>query len=308
VAVSRLSRSASLGVLLVATVPLWGCNGGGDTAVAAAVPEDTSEAGIWWKLRKASPSPSTSPTATSTPSPTPSVTATPTPTASSVADFLLYWGPGATESAAQALADIVTSHGLTYRRVDASGLNAMTSAELASYSTILWPGGDSNVADAALSPDTKIRVRQAVINSGVGFSGFCAGAWIAVGPNPGTAAPAWGFAILAGNYLKEYLPNGQYLTNAMVPITYADGSVRSEVWWQGPYLWSNVGTVVAKYPTGEAATIESWAGKGYVTLTGVHPEAPQSWRDGLNDTDGLDTAFAWSMIDAARRKSPLRTF
>src|SRR2546430_4048862 len=36
--------------------------------------------------------------------------------------------------------------------------------------------------------------------------------------------------------------------------------------------------VIAHYSTNEIATIQSYFGKGRVSVTGVHPEAPDSWK------------------------------
>jgi hypothetical protein len=43
------------------------------------------------------------------------------------------------------------------------------------------------------------------------------------------------------------------------------------------------------------------AGKGWVILSGVHPEAPANWRRGMNFTTPAkdDNAYAGKLLDAA---------
>ncbi len=223
---------------------------------------------------------------------------------------MIYNGDGTSPTDFQALASLIKSHGLTYQAVTSAELNSMSLAKLTSFGTYVWPGGDSNVMDASLTAGTKKLVRQAVTESGVGFAGFCAGAWIAVGPAPGSANAGWGFSILTGSYLKEYAPGGQYPVAAIVPVTLASGGTRDLVWWGGPYLPTIAGGVVGKYPDGTAAIVQSRAGAGYVAITGLHPEAPQDWRTAQNlvDRDGLDLDIAWNIIQAARTRAPMPAF
>ena len=264
----------------------------------------SAEALFWRKKPSSPPNPPS-------PAPTPVVTATPVPSTGRKysTDVMIFNGAGTNASDAQSLIDIVASHGLTYHVIDSTQLNSMSAAAISDHGVLVWPGGDSNVMDASFTSDTRLRVYQAVHDYGVSFTGFCAGAWIAVGPPPGSQAPYWGFSIVAGSYLKEYYPNAQIVSGGViVPITFANATVRDLVWWQGPFLPSLPGGIIAKYSTGEAAIVESWSGKGYVTISGVHPEAPQSWRYGLVDPDGLDFDVAWSMINSALTKTPLQVF
>lgn len=39
------------------------------------------------------------------------------------------------------------------------------------------------------------------------------------------------------------------------------------------------GGVVARYSDGKAAISQAYSGKGFVVLSGPHPEAPQGWRN-----------------------------
>jgi hypothetical protein len=67
------------------------------------------------------------------------------------------------------------------------------------------------------------------------------------------------------------------------------------------------GDVVGKYPDGTPAIVEGNSGKGWVILTGVHPEAPASWRRGMIFTTpvNVDHAYAATLINAALRGTRL---
>lgn len=237
---------------------------------------------------------------------TPQPSASPTP-AETVA--LIYSGSGATPSGVTSIGEILRSRGLKFEYADHHVFNSMSLAALTKYSIIIFPGGDSNVMDAALTGATKLKVKQAVVTYGVNYTGFCAGAWMAVGPSQAiTATPYWGFGFIAGPYLKQYYPNGQNPESAMISTKFASGETRQIVWWRGPILPELSGGVTARYPDGSPAFVGTWAGKGYVTLTGPHPEAPQSWFFGLSDYDGLDYDIAWRTIESALSKRALATY
>jgi hypothetical protein len=61
------------------------------------------------------------------------------------------------------------------------------------------------------------------------------------------------------------------------------------------------GAVVDKYPDGMPATVEGSFGNGWVILTGVQPEAPASWRRGMDfmAPAEIDNAYAATLIRAA---------
>jgi len=58
---------------------------------------------------------------------------------------------------------------------------------------------------------------------------------------------------------------------------------------------------VGKYPDGTPAIVQGTSGKGWVILCGVHPEAPENWRRGMNFTTpaSVANAYAGTLIDAA---------
>ena len=240
-----------------------------------------------------------------------SSSSTPTPTPTRINEVLLFNGVGTNASNAQALIDILEQEGLSVKVMSSAQMEAIAESDLRRYLMIVWPGGDANVMSDGLSGATRAKIRRAVVQGGVSYVGFCAGAWMAVGPVPAVnSVPYWGLAIVPGDYLKIYLPNGQQPTGAMVTAYFANQSSRDLVWWGGPYLADYSNGVIARYPDRRAAIIETTVGSGFVVISGLHPEAPQNWRDsiGLVDRDGLDFDVAWDLLNAGLLRSRLATF
>ena len=206
---------------------------------------------------------------------------------------------------------LVAGQGWSYTLVNSSELNALSIDEIANYRLIVVPGGKGSTITSSLTPATRLRVRQAVRERGVGYVGFCAGAWVAVGPEAeGDATASYGLAVALGTVLPSYWPDGNTsLTAAMVKVTMADGSSRQLVWWGGPSTPEWSGGVIGRYPTGAPAISERWSGKGLVVISGPHPEAPQSWRATAgNDSDGLDYELAIAMMSAAMNGRPMAAY
>jgi glutamine amidotransferase-like uncharacterized protein len=252
---------------------------------------------------------STPPVSPPTQSPTPEPTVLPKPVFS--VDVMLFNGVGVSTSDWQTTEKIVKTRGWSYRLVNSAALNLMSVDDMASFGVIIVPGGSGGTITSNLTTDTRLRIRQAVRERGVSYVGFCAGAWVAVGPEAETTKVAsYGLAVAKGNVLGAYYPNGNTsLTAAIVKVGFPTGVTRSLVWWGGPYTpeWSN--GVIARYSDGRPAISETWAGNGYVVISGPHPEAPEGWRATAGyDPDGLDYDIAIQMIDAALRKQALPTF
>lgn len=225
-------------------------------------------------------------------------------------DVLLFNGTGVSTSDWQNTEKIVQSQGWSYKLANSAQMNALTLGELSSFGVIVVPGGSGGTIYGNLTADTRLRIRQAVRDRGVGYVGFCAGAWVAVGMEADTDKTAsYGFAVAKGAILDLFSPGGQNPTAAMVDVTFADGTHRDLVWWGGPSTPEWSGGVVGRYDTGEPAISETRSGKGYVVISGPHPEAPQGWRATAgNDSDGLDYDIAIAMINAAIKQQPLQAF
>src|SRR5262249_22820859 len=85
-----------------------------------------------------------------------------------------------------------------------------------------------------------------------------------------------------------------------VLITFPTMPAADHYWESGPQL-SGWGDVVARYPDGTPAIVQGSVGKGWVLLSGIHPEAPDSWRRGMNFRPSAadDQAYALTLIRAA---------
>lgn len=256
------------------------------------------------------PSSTSSPVPLPSTAPSPSPSASPAPSNSTTTDVLLFNGTGVSTSDWQNTEKIVKSMGLAYQLVDSAALNAMTLEQISSFGVMIFPGGSGGSIAGGLDTATRLRLREAVRIYGVGYVGFCAGAWVAVGPEADTTKNAsYGFAIAKGSVLSLFHPGGATPTAAMVNVTFADGSDRYLVWWGGPATPEWPHGVIARYDTGAPAISETWSGNGLVVIAGTHPEAPQGWRSTAgNDPDGLDYDIAIGMIRAALEKTPMPAF
>jgi hypothetical protein len=222
-------------------------------------------------------------------------------------DVLLFNGTGVSTSDWQATEQMISGQGWSYALVNSAELNAMSLEEIASYRVIVIPGGKGGTITASLTEATRLKVRQAVRDRGVGYVGFCAGAWVAVGPEAsGDQVASYGLAVAPGAILPSYYPGGDTSqTAAIVPVTLSSGETRQLVWWGGPSTPEWAGGVIGRYVTGEPAISQTWSGAGLVVISGPHPEAPQSWRSTAGfDSDGLDQDLAVAMIHAAMNRQP----
>jgi glutamine amidotransferase-like uncharacterized protein len=218
---------------------------------------------------------------------------------------LVYNGSGAWTSEVANLESVLKSHGLTYKEVTSAQLGAMTQDELGQYGTLVWPGGSGSSMLSSLSGATRTRIRSAVIDQGVSFVGFCAGAFLAVSPAPAAGSEPGYLSLLSAPVLDYYYLENQGVSYAMTMETFADGSQHDLVWYGGPVTLDLPGGVVARYPTGDPAITEAFSGKGFVIISGVHPASPNL---GIGDTDGVDWDVAFSLINAAVTQTPLPAF
>jgi glutamine amidotransferase-like uncharacterized protein/predicted small secreted protein len=220
-------------------------------------------------------------------------------------DVLLYNGAGAAATDVNAFIDLLDAEDLSYKLINESELNEMSVDELAAFGMILWPGGYAGIASNNLSTATRRRVREAVKARGVSYAGFCAGSFMAVGPED------YGFAFLSSDaILPEYEPDGihQHDYAEIEAFTMPGGSVQDLVWFGGPYFPS-ASEVLARYRDGTPAMMQTMAGKGFVVLSGPHPESPVGWADSDADRDGKtgDRTLARKLILSALRRQPLPT-
>lgn len=230
-------------------------------------------------------------------------------------DFLLFSGNGAWAPEVSSLKSLISQRGATYQEADQSDLNSMSLDQLAQYGVIIWPGGLGSTQMSGLTEATKIRLRQAVQERGVGWIGFCAGSFVAVAPTPLPGKnPSYGLGVVAGPLLEYY-----YLENELHAAGKSDftivshelpgGVKRDLVWYGGPVVPETQAGVIARYPNGQPSISQTWSGNGFVILSAVHPAAPQSVRDsfGVMDSDGTDYELAWAMLEGVLKQTELPT-
>jgi glutamine amidotransferase-like uncharacterized protein len=217
------------------------------------------------------------------------------------APILLFTGTGTSPGDVSAIEAILASASLPYATASSAQLNGMADSQLANYRLLIVPGGNFVEIGNHLTPATAARIRNAV-NGGTNYLGICAGGFLA-GSFP---APYNSFNLSAGVKFGFYQPGGPELRKAAVKITTPDGQALDHYWESGPQF-TGWGDVIGKYPDGTPAIVQGAVGRGWAILTGVHPEAPESWRRGIAFSTPVsdDTAYARMLILAALNRTKL---
>jgi len=133
--------------------------------------------------------------------------------------------------------------------------------------------------------------------------GICAGAFYA------GDSPYNGLNLTAGTRFRFYSAERRGIRKVAVPIALADGTRSSTTGKTGRS--SRVGARWSRsIPDGTPACAQGAVGKGWVVLSGVHPEAPERWRRGLGFKTPTSTsnAYAATLIQAALNRTPLPQF
>jgi len=102
---------------------------------------------------------------------------------------------------------------------------------------------------------------------------------------------------------------GKGIHKEAVTISFPKSGTMDMYWQDGPQL-SGWGEIISKYPDGTPAMVEGKSGNGWVILSGVHPEAPASWRTGLKFKTSVaaDLAYAGTLITTAMNGTTLPHF
>jgi glutamine amidotransferase-like uncharacterized protein len=239
-----------------------------------------------------------------------------------LAPILLFTGAGTSRDDVASIEEILESSHLNYSTVNSFQLNWMKESQIARYQLFIVPGGNFVQIGKSLTAGTTASVRNAV-KHGMNYLGICAGGFLA-GSFP---APYKSFNLSSGVQFGFFFPdkhgilpgngNGLYgldpkvgpqqeIRKAAVRITTASGPALDQYWESGPQF-TGWGEVVGKYPDGTPAIVEGSVGKGWVILSGVHPEAPAHWRRGIafNTPVADDTAYAHMLIAAALNRTTL---
>jgi biotin protein ligase-like protein len=225
-------------------------------------------------------------------------------TSPSTPPVLLFVGTGTSSPDVAAVKTILGNLKLTYATATSSQLNAMSESSLKAYKLLLIPGGNAITISQNLNSSTITNVHNAIVNDGVHYLGICAGGFFA------DNAGIYDYLKLTGNVWFDYYED-EYdgIHKNAVEITAPNGSQLDQYWENGPQL-SGWGQIVGKYPDGTPAITEGYSGKGWVILSGVHPEAPDSWRSGMHFTTSaaVDNAYAATLVTAALNGTSLPHF
>ncbi len=207
--------------------------------------------------------------------------------------ILLFNGTGAAPGDVAAVRSVLSSQFLEYSMVDSAQLNGMSQTQIGEYRLLIVPGGNFVKIGNSLTSDTTANLRTAIRN-GSNYLGICAGAFFAGN------SPFNGLNLTSGSRFEFYEAEARGIHRAALAITVARGRTLDQYWEDGPQL-TGWGVVVGKYPDGTPAIVEGTFGKGQVILTGVHPEAPVSWRRGMDFRTLVDkdNAYAVTLIRAA---------
>jgi len=212
--------------------------------------------------------------------------------------ILLFSGTGTSRNDVVAIEIILNRNHLAYARVSTEQLNAMNPAQIQAFRLLIVPGGNFVDIGNSLTADATANVRIAV-KAGLSYLGICAGGFLA-GNLP---APYKSFDLTSGVQFSFYSIEKRGVRKAALRIASADSPALDQYWEDGPEL-AGWGDTVAKYPDGKPAIVEGFFGNGWVILTGVHPEAPDTWRRGMafSTPVSASNAFALTLIDAALRR------
>ncbi len=215
------------------------------------------------------------------------------------APILLFDGSGASAGDVAAIEGVLEANGLRYATADAARLQGMGAAEWGAVRLLIVPGGNFIEMAKGLGEGTVAKIHDAV-NGGVNYLGICGGAFLA-----GTSTH-YASVKLAAVQFRFYSAEDRGVRKAAVPIASVGGETLEQYWEDGPEL-SGWGSVVATYPDGTPAVVEGEAGKGWVVLAGIHPEAPASWRRGMTFATPVadDNAYAAKLVRAALERTEL---
>lgn len=220
-----------------------------------------------------------------------------TPSASSnVPPILLFSGIGTSANDVSAIETILKEKNLEYSKVNSPELNGMSESQLMTYRLMIVPGGNFIAIGNGLTPGATANIHNAV-QGGLSYLGICAGGFLA-------GRASYNSLNLTGVRFDFYAAENRGIRKAAVAIASVGTPTLEHYWEDGPQF-TGWGAVVGKYPDGTPAIVEGTSGKGWVILSGVHPEAPEGWRRGLVFTTParVDNAYAGKLIDASLNRT-----
>ncbi|MBV8545868.1 MAG: hypothetical protein JO093_22380 [Acidobacteria bacterium] len=215
---------------------------------------------------------------------------------------LLFNGTGTSANDVAAIETLLQRSQISYSTANSAQLDGMNESRLRLYQLIIIPGGDFTRFGNGLRKETTANLRDAV-QHGVSYLGICGGAFFA------GRSPYNGLNLTSGVQFGFYSVEARGVRKTAVPILGAGTPALDQYWEDGPQL-SGWGAVVGKYPDGTPAVVQGQFGNGWIILSGVHPEAPENWRGGMDFTTParIDHAYAVTLIRAALERRPLPHF
>jgi glutamine amidotransferase-like uncharacterized protein len=221
------------------------------------------------------------------------------PEALPIAPVLLFDGTGTSPNDVTAVQAILNRIQLPAATVNSAQLNAMSESQLRRYGLLIVPGGNFIHIGRNLTPAATKNVRGAVQN-GLNYLGICAGAFFAGN------SPYNGLNLTSGARFPFYAAENRGIHKTAVPVAVPGAPTLDHYWEDGPQL-TGWGAVIGRYPDGTPAIVEGTFGSGWVVLSGVHPEAPASWRRGMDfhTPADVDHVYAAALIRAALDRTPL---
>lgn len=219
----------------------------------------------------------------------------------STAPVLIFNGTGTISNAVSAIENVVHAAGFAYKTINSSQLNSTSQATLAKYRLFIVPGGNSITIGKYLTTQAVSNVRNAVAQNGMNYLGMCAGAFFGAYSSYNRA-----LNLTSGTWFKFFADYYKGIHKESVLISFPARS-KLDIYWQNGPTVSGWGRVVGKYPNGTAAIAEGYWGKGFVVLSGVHPEAPSSWRYGMSFSTPVDVdlSYAQTLVKAAFNRTML---
>jgi glutamine amidotransferase-like uncharacterized protein len=216
--------------------------------------------------------------------------------------ILLFNGAGASPNDVKEIERILREQKLDFVRADSERLNSMNKDRLLGFRLLVVPGGNFEVMGNGLTSKATANIREAV-EGGLNYFGVCAGAFLA------GDSPYNGINLTRGVRFNFHALSRQNIRKAAVAVLVAGGSTAEQYWEDGPEL-TGWGDVVAKYADGTPAVVQGNVGSGWVILTGTHPEAPESWQEGMAFATPARTnnAYAATLIRAALNGTTLEHF
>ena len=213
--------------------------------------------------------------------------------------ILLFNGTGTSPNDVKAVQAILKERRLKYATMNSRQLNNMSESQLLAYHLMIIPGGNYISMGNSLTPTTTTNIHNAV-QGGLNYLGICAGGLLAGN------ATCNNLNLTSGVRFGFYAEVNRGVHKTAVAIANVGTPALEHYWEDGPQF-NGWGEVVGKYPDGTPAIVEGTVGKGWVILCGVHPEAPENWRRGMNFTMPSSVAndYAGTLIDAALRGTRL---